>query len=172
MKKLLTIALMAVVTVAASAQVPVKWTSTKYEGDALTGQQPYTAYQYTLPGTGSIVTFGWNTPEFRIITEKGIFKESVYYTGFGESLAVQVLVGIYDISSGSPELIERFNIFMDKEKNTLGDKIVISSASLKREKKKALKIMDALTTKDRIVRFICPRFTDTALDLPVPFYQE
>ena len=170
MKRLLTIALIAVLS--CSAQVQTKWTSTKYEGDALTGTQPYTAYRYHQPGTGTIVTFGWNMPEFRLITEKGIFEESVYYTGFGESKAVKVLVGIYDISSGTPELLERFNIFMDKERNSLGDKICVSGASLKRERKNALKILQALTMKNRIVRFICPRFSDVALDFCVPYYQE
>lgn len=172
MKKVLTIALMALLSLTVDAQVKNKWTSTKYEGDALTGTQPYTAYRYNQPGIGTIVTFGWTTPEFRIITQKGIFEESVYYTGFGESLAVKVLVGIYDISTGKPELLERFNFFMDKERNSLGDKICVSGASLKRERKKALKILQALTTKNRIVRFICPRFSDVALDLCVPYYQE
>ncbi len=172
MKKLLTIALMAVLSTFAGAQVQTKWKSTKYQGDELTGTKPYTAYSYYQPGTGGIVTFGWNTPEFRITTEKGVFKESTYYTGFGESLAVQVLVGIYEIQTGEPKLLERFNLFMDKEKNSLGDRMCISGGSLKRERKKALKILQALTTKNRIVRFICPRFADTALDLCVPYYQE
>lgn len=172
MKKILAIALLLLAGLTASAQVPTKWTSTKYAGDELTGTQAYTAYSYTLPGTGKIVTFGWNTPEFRIITEKGIFQESVYYTGFGESKAVKVLVGIYKISSGGPVLLERFNLFMDKERNSLGDKICISSASLKRERKKAMKVLQALTTSNRIVRFICPRFSDTSLDFNVPFYNE
>lgn len=170
MKKLLTIALMAMLSLAVYAQSG-KWTATKFAGDELTGSQPYTAYSYTLPGTGSFVTFGWNTPEFRIIAEKGIFDESVYYTGFGESQAVKVLVGIYDTSSGKPELLEKFNLFMNKEDNTLGDKIVISRASLKRERKKALKILEALTIKNRVVRFICPRFMDSYLDLCVPYYR-
>lgn len=172
MKRLLPIALWLICMIASAQNVPTKWTSTRYEADALTGQQAYTAYRYALPGTGSIVTFGWNRPEFRITTEKGIFKETTYYTGFGESLAVQVLVGIYDISTGEPVLIDRFNIFMDKEDNSLGDRIVISSGSLKREKKKALKILQALTTKNRIVRFLCPRYADTTFELCVPYYQE
>lgn len=87
-------------------------------------------------------------------------------------MAVKVLVGIYDISSGKPVLMERFNLFMDKERNSLGDKICISSASLKRERKKAMKVLQALTTSNRIVRFICPRFSDTSLDFNVPFYNE
>lgn len=173
MKRLFTIALLAVLVLAAGAQsAPLKWKSTRYAGDELTGQQAYTAYNYTVPGTGSIVTFGFNSPEFRIITEKGIFNETVYYTGFGESMAVQVLVGIYEVKNGQPVLLERFNLFMSKERNTLGDKIVISSGSLKRERKKAMKIMEALRTNYRIVRFLCPRYADTTLDLCVPCYQE
>lgn len=171
MKKLLTIALMVMLSLTVYAQTSMKWTTTRYAGDELTGSQPYTAYSFTKPGTGSIVTFGWDTPEFRIITEEGVFKESVYYTGFGTSHAVQVLVGIYDVSSGNPELIEKFNLFMDKESNTLGNKIVISRASLKRERKKALKVLSALNTKNRIVRFVCPRYMEAALDFPVPCYQ-
>ena len=172
MKKLLIIAMMAVLSLAAAAQAQTKWKSTKYDGDELTGTSPYTAYSYYQPGTGGIVTFGWDTPMFRISTEKGVFKETTYYTGYGESLAVQVLVGIYDIQSGEPKLLEKFNLFMDKEKNSLGDRMFVSGASLKRERKKALKILQALTTSNRIVRFICPRFADSSLDLCVPFYQE
>jgi hypothetical protein len=61
---------------------------------------------------------------------------------------------------------------MDKEKNSLGDRICISGGSLKRERTKALKILQALTTSNRIVRFICPRFADSSLDFCVPYYQE
>lgn len=138
----------------------------------MTGQQAYTAYSYKLPGTGSFVTFSFDVPEFRIITEKGVFKETIYYTGFGESLAVQVLVGIYEVRDKQPVLLERFNLFMDKERNSLGDRIVISSNSLKRERKKAIKILQALRESNKIVRFLCPRFADATLDLCVPFYQE
>ena len=173
MKKLLTNALMLLVVLTTNAQdVPLKWTSTHYAGDELTGQQAYTAYSYTLPGTGSFVTFSFDAPEFRIITEKGVFKETTYYTGFGQSLAEQVLVGIYEVKDKQPILLEKFNLFMDKERNTLGDRIVISSESLKRERRKAIKILQALREPNRIVRFLCPRFADSTLDLCVPFYNE
>ena len=169
-KRLITLALMAVMCMSAFAQLQGQWTKADVPGDELTETEAYTAYTYQ-DKIGAFVCFGWDSPEFRLVTNKGVFEESVYYTGFGESHAVKVLAGIYDLSADKVDLVERFNIFMDVEKSSLGDKITINPGSLKREKKKALKIMNAVTKPKTVVRFICNRYGEGSFDMLVPSYR-
>lgn len=161
---------MAVMCISAFAQLKGQWNKTDIPSDELTGTEAYTAYTYQ-DKTGAFACFGWDNPEFRLVTNKGIFEESVYYTGFGESRAVQVLVGIYDLSAGKVDLVDKFNIFMDVERSSLGDKITINRGSLKKEKKKALVILNALTKPKTVVRFICKRFREESFDMLVPSYK-
>lgn len=162
MKKLLTIALLLVgLTVSAQG----KWTYTNYEADALKGQKAYTAYQYEVPGVGSYVSWGWNEPDFRLITASGIFEESVCYEWYGSFRAVRVLVGIYDAQG---TLKEKFYVQMYKERSGTGDKIHLSS--MKKQQKLGKKISKALSEGDGYVRFVCSRYAQSDFDLTVPRY--
>lgn len=163
MKKLLTIALVLLAGLTAGAQG--KWTYTNYAADALKGQKAYTAYQYQVPGKGSYVSWGWDNPDFRLITERGIFEESVCYEWYGSFRAYRVLVGIYD---GSGELKEKFYVQMYKESSGPGDKIHLSA--MKKQQKLGKKISKALSEGDGFVRFICARYSQSDFDLAVPHY--
>lgn len=142
-----------------------KWTATNYAADELKGVGAYTAYQYHWPGIGSYVSWGWNDPDFRLITEKGIFSETICYEWYGSFRAYRVLVGIYN---NKGELQEKFYVQMYKESSGLGDKIHLSS--LKKQRKLAKKISKALSETDGYVRFICSRYSNTDFELVVPSY--
>lgn len=163
MKKLLTITMLLLMGLTAGAQG--KWTATRFAADELTGQGAYTAYQYNEPGKGSYISWGWDDPDFRLITEKGIFQESVCYAWFGQYKAVRVLVGIYNTQG---ELQEKFYIEMYKESSSLGDKIHLSS--MKKERKKAMKIAETLSGNNGAVRFICSRYSQSDFDIIVPYF--
>lgn len=164
MKKFLAIALLLLTVLTAGAQG--EWRATRYAGDELTGTAEYTAYNYTEPGNGSYISWGWGNPEFRLITEEGIFSESVCYAWYGSYKAVRVLVGIYNDQG---DLKEKFYLDMYKEKESLGDKIYLSS--MKSERKKARKIAKALTTDKGAVRFVCARFHQSDFDFTVPYFR-
>ena len=164
MKKKIIIAMITLATLTAGAQG--EWSSAQYAGDELTGTEAYTAYQYKEAGNGSYVSWGWNDPHFRLITENGIFSESICYAWYGQYRAVRVLVGIYD---GQGNLKEKFYVDMYKEKESPGDRIALSS--MKSERKKAKKIAKALTSDKGIVRFVCARYSQSDFDLWVPHYK-
>lgn len=164
MKKLLTITMLLIIGLTANAQG--KWTATRYAADELTGQGAYTAYNYTVPGKGSYVSWGWDDPDFRLITEKGIFEESVCYAWYGQYRAVRVLVGIYNTQG---ELQEKFYVEMYKEKSSLGDKIHLSS--MKKQRKMAKKIAKVLSGDNGFVRFICARYGQSDFEIIVPHFR-
>lgn len=149
---------------AASAQG--RWTTTDYKGDELKGTAPYTAYQYSDPKMGSYVSWGWDDPDFRLITDSGIFHQQVCYAWFGQFMGYRVLVGIYDDKG---MLQEKFYLFFDSEANSMPNKIHLSS--LKSERKKAKKIVKALTKDKRLVRFVCSRYNQSDFDLYVPYFR-
>ena len=163
MKKLMTIALVLLVGLTACAQG--KWTYSNFQADELKGQQAYTAYQYEVPGVGSYVSWGWDDPDFRLITQKGIFNESICYEWYGSFRAYRVLVGIYDAKG---ELQDKFYVQMYKESSGPGDKIHLSS--MKKQRKLAKKIAKALSDGDGFVRFVCARYSQSDFDLTVPHY--
>lgn len=84
MKKLLTIALLLLAGLTASAQG--EWTYTNFEADALKGQKAYTAYQYEVPGVGTYVSWGWNNPDFRLITARGFSRSLCATSGTAASV--------------------------------------------------------------------------------------
>ena len=71
MKKLLTIVLLLVTGLTASAQG--KWSTGTIEADDLKDEKGGVFYRYDLEGVGSIILRDWNDWEFKIITESGQF---------------------------------------------------------------------------------------------------
>ena len=163
MKKLITIALLLLMVLTANAQG--KWTYSNFPADELKGQQAYTGYEYQVPGVGSYVSWGWKNPDFRLITERGIFEESVCHEWYGSFRAVRVLVGIY---TATGTLQEKFYVQMYKEKSSPGSKIHLSA--MKKQQKLGKKIAKALSDGDGFVRFICARYSQSEFDLTVPHY--
>ena len=164
MKRLMTIALLLLAGLTVSAQG--KWSATNYAADELKGQRAYTAYQYSDPNMGSYVSWGWDDPDFRLVTSSGIFTKSLCYAWYGQFYAFKVLVGIYN---GKGELQEKFFLFMESEASSLQDKIHLSS--IKPERKKAKKIIKALTKDKGLVRFVCARYDQADFDLYVPYFR-
>ena len=163
MKKLMTIALLLLAELAASAQG--KWSCYDFQADELKGHEAYTGYEYEVPGVGSYVSWGWNNPDFRLITEKGIFAESICHEWYGSFRACRVLVGIYNASG---ELKEKFYVQMYRESSGLGDKIHLSA--MKKQQKLGKKIAKAISDGDGFVRFVCARSSQNDFDLTVPHY--
>ena len=165
MKKLLTIVMLLLAWLTAGAQG--RWTATDFPADELQGTKAYTAYQYKCPGVGAYVSWGWDEPDFRLITENGIFSEQVNYEWYGSFRGCSVLVGIY---SAGGELQEKFYVQMYRESTGIGNKIHLST--MKKQKKLARKISKALSEGDGYVRFICPRYSDADFELVVPHYSK
>lgn len=90
MKKLLTIALMAVLCLTAGAQGT--WSVIHREADELKGQSAKDVYVYDEEGVGSVVVWDWDRPAFRLITESGLFHQVMVQS----QLCVPVTVGLYD----------------------------------------------------------------------------
>lgn len=167
MKKILFIVLMLLTILRVSAQGG--WTTTNYKADELKGMEAYTAYQYNYPGIGSFVTWDWDFPSIRLVSDKGIFSESIYNRGWGNFRAVRVLVGIYQ-SDGT--MTEKFFIDMNIEKNSTSTRIYGNNYNcLKKDQKRILKVLKALRTKGLYVRFVCDRYNESDFDLSVPSYQ-
>ena len=159
---------MTLVSLAMSAQ---GWTKTDYKGDELKGIAPYTAHSYYLPNNGQFVVWDWGDPNFRLVTDKGMFREDSYNTGFGYFRADKVYVGIYRMST--KELIEKYEIYMNIEDNSMYKRIYINTNNATRGGiKKVRKILKALQTEDIYVRFVCKRNNMEDFDLCVPCYQE
>ena len=104
MKRLMTIALVLLAGLTAGAQG--RWTYSNYQADELKGQQAYTAYQYEVPGVGSYVSWGWKDPDFRLITARGIFEETVCYEWYG-SFRLGAFEGITIEMAGDKEFSAR-----------------------------------------------------------------
>lgn len=166
MKRLITIALAAVLCMAASAQ---QWTTKDYPGDELKGIAPYTAHNYSVPKVGSFVVWEWDEPSFRLVTENGMFREDSYNTGFGYFRADKVYVGVYRASTR--ELQEKYEIYMNIEDNSSYRNLYINRHNATRGGiKKVKKILKALQTPDTYVRFVCKRNHTEDFDMIVPCY--
>lgn len=75
MKRLFTIALMAVLTLAAFAQGT--WIVSHREADPMKGEEARDVYIYDAEGIGSLVVWDWNKADFRLITDEGMFRTYV-----------------------------------------------------------------------------------------------
>lgn len=167
MKKLLAIALILMLSITASAQ---GWTVVNHRGDELKGIAPYPSHTYSYPNIGQFVVWEWNIPSFRLVTDKGTFRERAYNTGFGYFRADKVYVGVYRAST--KELVEKYVIYMNIEDNSGYQNLYINSYNATRGGiKKVKKILKALQTEDTIVRFVCERYNMDDFDLCVPCYR-
>lgn len=109
MKRLMTIALVLLVGLTASAQG--KWRVSHRQADDLIGQEAKDIYIYDVEGVGSVVVWDWKKPDFRLITEEGIFHQQSLV---GVGLCVPIKVGFYD-KGGT--LKKKFDIIMFVEDN-------------------------------------------------------
>ena len=90
MKRLMTIALVLSAVLTACAQG--RWTVSHREADELKGQTAKDVYIYDVAGVGTLVVWDWKSPNFRLISEKGMFRKMVS----GGNTFIPVKVGFYD----------------------------------------------------------------------------
>ena len=109
MKKLLTIALLLLVVLAAGTQG--KWTVSHRDADPMKNQDARDVYIYETGGNGEVVVWDWDKADFRLIAEKGFFH--VLY--MGGSKIVPIKAGIYD-ENGNLE--KMYTIQLIPEENT------------------------------------------------------
>ena len=100
MKKLLTIVLLLLTVLAAGAQG--KWTVFHREADPMKGQDERDVYIYDAPGIGSVVVWDWKKADFRLISEKGMFRKWVS----SGSTFVPVKVGLFDENGKMEKMVE------------------------------------------------------------------
>ena len=167
MKKLMTIALM-VVAMTASAQG--KWEKSVIEADELKGQEESVAYSYNQPGTGMFVVWGFDTYQFRLVSEERQFDiESGYNQFAGSYSGIKVLVGLYD---DNDKLIEKFTMWLDKEDSRANRFVKTRNAGGMSnpvgQKGKVKKIFKQLQSGKGYVRMVCARYNATDFDLKIP----
>lgn len=92
MKRLMTIALVLSAVLTACAQG--RWSVSHREADELKGEEAQDVYIYYVAGVGTLVVWDWKSPNFRLISEKGMFRKMVS----GGNVYVPVKVGFYDES--------------------------------------------------------------------------
>lgn len=109
MKKILVIAMMVVLNITASAQGT--WSVSHRQADELKGQTAQDVYMYEAPGIGTVVVWDWKKPDFRLITDKGIFHQELVQ---GVGLCVPIQVGFYDKHGN---LKTKFQLIMFTEDN-------------------------------------------------------
>ena len=102
---------MTVLSMAANAQGT--WEVSHRQADPMKGQEARDVYIYNANGIGSVVVWDWNKADFRLITEKGLFRT---WVSSGSSF-VPVKVGFYD-DNGNLEKMFTVNLF--PEDNHMG----------------------------------------------------
>lgn len=155
-------------TTATPSQKKAGWEITKMEADELKGNEAYKAYIYNQPGAGSFIFWGFDEFQYRIISDNGIFN---YETGSysGEI----VTVGLYD---GSGKLIEKFDMWLDKESGKGGSYLKTRNAGSMSnpigQKGKVKKIFKHLQGDSGYVRIVATRYNRPDFDIKIPPVKE
>jgi len=110
MKKILVIAMMVVLNITASAQGT--WSVSHRQADELKGQTAQDVYMYEAPGIGTVVVWDWKKPDFRLITDKGIFHQELVQ---GVGLCVPIQVGFRNFVIYCVSMVSKF-IFLKRNK--------------------------------------------------------
>lgn len=161
MKKLMTIALVLLAGLTASAQG--KWTVSHREADELKGEKAQDVYIYEAAGIGSLVVWDWESPDFRLISEKGMFRKMVS----GGNIYVPVTVGFYDENG---KLEKRFTINLYEELNHSGRYIATADFYML-GRKDIKKTMARLKSGKGYVRMLAMLYNQSDFDLKVTPFQ-
>lgn len=161
MKKLLAIALLLLTVLTAGAQG--KWRISHREADPMKGQDARDVYIYDVKGVGSVVVWDWNKADFRLITEKGMFRT---WTSSGTQL-VPVKVGFFD-ESGKMEKL--FTVNLMPEDNSM-KKYIATADYYMLGRKDIRKIMSRMKSGKGYVRMVASRYNDTDFDIKVSPYK-
>ena len=162
MKRLMTIALVLLAGLTACAQG--RWTVSHREADELKGEKAQDVYIYDVDGVGSLVVWDWNSPNFRLISERGGFRKMVS----GGSTYVPVTVGFYDENG---KLEKRFTINLLEELNHSGRFIATAERYLF-GRKDIKKTLARLKSGKGYVRMVAMLYNQPDFDLRVTPYQK
>lgn len=167
MKKLLSIVLLLLAGLTASAQQEGVWTTGMNEGDELKGLIGGPYYEYTVKGMGSLILWDFADWAFKITTDQSTF--DVWHADNGNYF-IRVQMGLYNLDG---KLVEKF------ENDLQADHIANRSAWINKKwpyypsHRKALrKMMKALKEGNGWVRIVCKRRDLSDFDLKVTPYVE
>ncbi len=164
MKKLLTKALLLLITLTADAQEGT-WSTGMIEADELKGLVGGPYYRYDVEGVGGIIIRDWEDWYFTIFTDKGKFDVLSASNG---NRYIKISMGLY-----TPEgnLIERF------ENSIQADDTKRNSAWINKnwmylpgDRKKIKKMIRALKSGEGRVRIVCKRKDMQDFDLKITKY--
>jgi len=162
MKRLMTIALVLLAGLTACAQG--KWSVSHREADELKGQKAQDVYIYEAAGIGSLVVWDWKSPNFRLISEKGMFRKMVS----GGNTFVPVKVGFYDESG---KLEKSFTINLLEELNHSGRYIATADFYML-GRKDIKKTLARLKSGKGYVRMLAMLYNQPDFDLKVTPFQQ
>ena len=146
------------------------WEITRVEADELKGNGAYTVYKYYQPGEGSFIFWGFNEFQYRIFSDNGIFNYKSSYSRYtGSYSGENVTVGLYD---GNNNLIEKFNMWLDKESDKDGSYLRTRNAGSMSnpvgQKGKVKKILEHLQGYSGYVRIVATRYNRADFDIKIP----
>ena len=162
MKKLITIALMLLAGLTVSAQGV--WKVSHREADPMKGQEAKDVYVYDVAGVGSMVVWDWDKAEFRLITEKGMFRKWVS----SGSVFVPVKAGFYDEQGNMQKMVA---VHLLPEDNQMG-KYIATADYYVFGRKDIRKIIKYLKSGKGYVRFVVERYNETDFDMKVTPYNQ
>ena len=162
MKRLLSIVLLLLAGLTASAQGV--WNVSHREADPMKGQEAKDVYIYNVAGVGSVVVWDWDKADFRLITEKGMFRTWVS----SGSVFVPVKAGFYDEQGNMQKMV---TVHLLPEDNHMRQYIATADYYMF-GRKDIRKIIKHLKSGKGYVRFLVERFNDTEFDLKVTPYNK
>lgn len=164
MKKLLAIALLLSAVLMASAQGT--WTVSHREADPLIGQIAQDVYMYDVKGVGSLVVWDWGKPEFRLITDQGVFNQKTV-AGVG-GRCVPINVGFYDKGNN---LKTKFELIMFEEDNH-GGKWIATGGFYMGGRGNIRKMLSRIKSGDGYVRVVAELYNKPNFDMIITPYQQ
>lgn len=167
MKKLLTIALMAVLSLTAGAQEG-KWSTGMTEMDELKGYAGGPYYRYDVEGVGGFILWDWNDWAFKFFTEEGAF--DVWVNERNGNCFIKASVGCYTLDG---KLIGKFEDHVEadhiSQKSAWINKKWLYSWSQSKGLKKMLR---TLKSGNGYMRIVCKRKGAPDFDLKIMPYVE
>lgn len=166
MKKLITIALMLLAGLTASAQ-DGEWFTGVNEVDELKGQTGGPYYLYEKEGMGSFVVWDWDDWVFKINTNQGVF--DVWYYRNNGFRYMKITIGLYDLED---KLVESREVELAADASGRSGWINRNGMYYPSTRKHLKKMIKALKSGEGSVRIICQRKGASGFDLKIPPYKE
>ncbi len=183
MKKLLTIALMTMLSMSANAQGT--WCTIETPADELKGEKGGVHYKYSVEGIGEIEIYDWNDWLFKITTYDGGFDYNEIKTRqvYNADLSIRtevlptprykcnVLIGLYDTNDALKEKIE---LAMEVDQHQKCQNLTVNKSwfPYPQTGRKVKKLFKAIRDSKGYLRFIVKRKEMPDFDIKINSYQE